>query len=453
MDVTTETVAPREVEFTIHPEAEQVADAMRRAARKLSQRVRISGFRPGKAPYALVERTVGKEVLTEEAAEILAPEIYKKVIEEGGYQPYDRPTLRVAEQEPLELKIRVPLEPAVTLGDYCAMRIEPEPPVEVAEEQVDKLLQELREQNGTWVPAERPAQLGDQVTVDIEGSAGGEPVFDETGTTIVLSEALAPKGFGEALVGMSSGEAHEFSLTYPEDHPQEGLAGKTVAFAVTMHEVKERKLPALDDDFARSMGDYESLDALRERLRDGLRAEMEADARDRLATHALDELVEQSTIEYPSLALEREIDHLVQRQESRLRQQGFTLDGFLRVTHKTLPQLREELRPQAEKNLRRSLVLGELGKAEKLEVSAEEVGAEVERVASAYGEQAGAVRAALTQAGPLSSLMGDVFSRKAIQRLVDIATGQVPCAAQAPAAEASPEAQPGAEPPAEPPAE
>lgn len=441
MDVTTETIAPREVEFTIHPDPEQVDDAMRKAARKVAQRVRIPGFRPGKAPYTLVERTVGKEVLTDEAAEILAPDLYRQAVEEAGYTPYDRPTLRVAQQEPLELKIRVPLEPMVDLGDYCAMRVEPEPPAEVTEEQVDKLMQELREQHGTWVPVERPAQMGDQVTLDIKGTAGDESIFDETGTTIVLNETLSPPGFAGAVVGMQPGETKQVELAYPQDHPQENLAGKNVAFALTLHEVKERKLPELDDEFAHSVGDYASLEDLRNRLRDGLKAETEAEARSRLAMRALDQLVGQSKIEYPNLALEREIDRLIQRQENRLRQQGFTLDNYLRLTHKSPSQLRDELRSEAEESLRRSLALGEVGKAEKVEVKPEELSDEVNRVASSYGEQANMVRQALMQPEALQGLLGDIFSRKSIERLVGIATGQVQCAAEAPTAEAGPAAE------------
>jgi trigger factor len=436
LDVTTETVAPREIEFTIHPEAAQVEDAMRKAARKAAQRVRIPGFRPGKAPYALIERTVGKELLTEEAAEILAPDLYKQVIEKGGYEPYDRPTLRIAQQEPLELKIRVPLEPTVELGDYYSLRIDPGPEPEVTDEEVDKLLQEIREQQSTWVPVERPAQMGDQVTLDIKGRSEEEDIFDEAGTTLVLSEQLAPPGFGEALVGMNRGETREFTLSYPEDHPSQGLAGKAVSFTITLHELKERKLPDLDDELARSVGDYASLEELKDRLRTGLKAEKDAEARDSLAVRTLDQLVEQSNIEFPGAAVEREIQRLTERLESRLRQQGFTLENYLRLTHKSPAQLHDELRPEAEEQLRRSLVLREVAKAEKIEVKPDELNAEIDRIASAYGEQAAQVRQALMQPEPVAGLMNDIYSRKALERLLDIVTGKAECAAQAAPAEA-----------------
>ncbi len=446
MEVTTETIAPREIEITIRPDAEQVEDAMRQAARKVAQQVRIPGFRPGKAPYALVERTVGKELLTDEAAEILAPDLYRQAIEQAGYQPYDRPTLRVTQQEPLELKIRVPLEPLVELGDYCSLRVEPEPPVVVSDEQVERLLQEIREEHGSWEPVDRPAQLGDQVTLDIKGTSGEEPIFDETGTTLTLEETLSPPGFAQAVAGMRPGETKQVDLTYPQDAANKDLAGKTVAFTLTLRELKERKLPDLNDEFARSVGDYASLEELKNRLREALKAEMESEANDRLATRALDQLVQQSKIEYPNLALEREIDRLIERQQSRLRQQGFSLETYLRVTHKSMAQLRDELRPQAEENLRRLLVLEQVSKAEKVTVEPEELGTEINRIASAYGESAPRMREALQGLAPSLEIMRDIMLRKAIERLVAIATGKAECAAPAAAEGAAPAPE---EPPAE----
>ncbi len=424
MDVTTEKVAPREVEFTIRPEAERVEDARRKAARKVSQRVRIAGFRPGKAPYGLVERTVGKEVLIEEAAEILAPDLYKQALEQGGYEPYARPTLKISQQEPLELKIRVPLEPAVQLADYCAIHVEPEPTPQVTGEQEAKLLNDLREQHGTWVPVERAAQIGDQTTIDIKGVADAETVVDQQGYEVTLAETLSPPGFAEALVGMQPGETHEFTLTYPQDYSQQQLAGKQVAFTATLRELKERHLPALDDEFARTVGDYASLEELKAKLRERLQAQLEADAREKLELRVLDQVVEQSTLEYPNLAVEQEVERLVRQRDSRLRQQGFTLEAFLRVTHKSMEQLRDELRPEAEEALRRMLVLREVARAEKIEVTREAVSAEVERMAATFGEQADAARQAFFREGALAAVATDLYVRQALERLVNVVTGK-----------------------------
>jgi trigger factor len=424
LDVTTEIIGPREVEFTIHPEAEQVEEARRKAARKAAQHVRIPGFRPGKAPYVLVERTVGREILTEEAAGILAPDLYKRVLEESGYEPFDSPAVRIAQQEPLELKIRVSLQPTVELPDYCAMTVEPEPEVEVTPEQEEKLLNDVREQHGTWVPMERPAAMGDQVTLDFMGVADGETLFDEQGTELTLAESLSPPGLAEEIFGMELGQTREFVLTYPENYAQERVAGKTVAVTATLRGVKERRLPELDDEFAQSLGEYAALDDLKARLREGLKAQLEAEARSRLATRVLDQVVAQATLEYPNLAVEQQIDRLIRQRESRLRQQGFTLETYLRVIHKSVEQLRDELRSEAEEALRRSLVLRKVGRAERIEVKQAEVMAEVNRVASAYGEQAAAVRQALMQEGTIDALVGDMYERQAMARLVDVVTGQ-----------------------------
>ena len=447
MDVTTETVAPREVEFTVRPEAEQVEDARREAARRVARRVKIPGFRPGKAPYALVERTVGRELLIEEAVEILVPDLYKQILEEGGYQPYDRPTLNILRQEPLELRIRVPLEPTVELADYCAIEVKPEPEVVVTPEQEERLLNELREQHGTWVPVERPAQMGDQVTLDIRGTSDGETVLDQEGTQLTLSETLSPPGFAQEVAGMLPGQTREFSLTYPEDYSQPELAGETVTFTTTLRELKERRLPELDDEFAQSVGDCATLEDLRAQLRGTLKAQMEAEVRDRLATRVLDRVVEQSRLEYPNVAVEREIDNLIRQREIRLRQQGFTIESYLRVVHKSMAQLRDELRPEAEEQLRRTLVLREVARAEKIEVRPEELSAEVDRVAQAYGEQAPAVRQVLMQQGTLGPIVGDLYARKALARLVDVVMGRAEGVCEAPEVPgggAPPEPLPGA---------
>jgi trigger factor len=354
-----------------------------------------------------VERTVGREALTKEAVDILAPDLYKQILEEGHYEPYDRPALNILRQEPLELRIRVPLEPTVELADYCSMQVAPEPEVVVTPEQEERLLQESREQQGTWVPVERPAQLGDQVTLDIRGASGEEVLFEEEGTQLVLSEALAPEGFAQEIVGMLPGQTREYTLTYSERYSEPQLAGRTVDFTTTLRELKERHLPELDDEFARSLGDYANLDDLKAKLRERLRGQLEAEARDRLATR-----------------VEREIDHLIQQREGRLRQQGFTMEGYLRVIHKSMPQLRDELRPEAEEQLRRTLVLREVARAEKIQVQPEELMAEVDRVAQVYGERSAEVRQALTQQGMLGPVAGDIYARKALTRLVDVVTGE-----------------------------
>mgnify|MGYP005840596107 CR=1 FL=1 len=424
MDVTIETVAPREVEFTVRPEPAQVDEARRQAARRFAARVRIPGFRPGKAPYALVERTVGRDTLTEEAAEILAPELYKRVLEEGGHQPYDRPTLRIVQREPLELKLRVALEPSVELGDYRQMRVEPEPPVQVTPEQEEQLLNELREQHGVWTPVERPAQLGDRAVLDIQGVALGRTVVDQTGSELNLTENLTPPGFAQAIVGMEPGQTREFSLRYPDDAPEE-MAGKVVSFTVTLRELKERRLPTLDDEFARSLGEAATLDELRANLRERLRARLEAEARERLGMRVLDELVARSRLDYPNLAVERQIDRTLEQRDRQLRRQGFTLESYLHATHKSLAQYRDELRSEAELTLQRSLVLRELARVEEIRVDSAEIKAQVDRVAEAYGDQADAVRRALVQEQALASVAAELYGQKALSRLIDLVTGKV----------------------------
>ncbi|MCL6431718.1 MAG: trigger factor [Anaerolineae bacterium] len=424
MEYTAETVAPREVEFTIHLGAEEVDEARRKAARAISQRVRIPGFRPGKAPYALVERTVGKEYLTEEAAEILAPDLFERVMQEGGYEAYDRPTLRVSQQEPFELKIRVPLRPTVELADYHAIHVEPEPEVQVTPEQVQKVLDSFREDHGTWVPVERPVQMGDQVIVDIKGTSDSETLFDEKEAEFELNEKLIPAGLAEGVTGMSVGETRQVAVTYPVDFAEERLAGKSVDVTVTLRGAKEQRLPELDDEFARTVGGFASIEELQSRIRQAIKMELQAEAEARVAQRVLEAVIEQSRLEYPNQAVEREIDYLIRQRERRLQRQGFTLEGYLSLAHKSLAQLRDELRPEAEERLRHELVLDEVARAEGIEVSPEEVHQAVGEIAASYGERADEMRRQLMREDVLGAIVADLRGRKALARLVEIVAGR-----------------------------
>jgi trigger factor len=194
---------------------------------------------------------------------------------------------------------------------------------------------------------------------------------------------------------------------------------------MTLRELKERRLPALDDEFAHSVGEYATLDELKARLREGLQAQAASEAEAKVAARVLDQVAKGSKIEYPNLAVEQEIDRMIRQRENRLRQQGFTLESFLRTAHKSIAQLRDEMRAEAEEGLRRSLVLTEVARAEKIEVTPEELASEVDRLAASFGEQAEAVRQAFTREGALAPVLSDLYTRKSLTRLVDVVTGKV----------------------------
>jgi len=425
LKINTEEIADREVVLTLEPEPERVEKVVQRVARKLSKRIKIPGFRPGKAPFQMVERTVGREYLLDEAASEMASDLYKEALDETGLKPYAPADLQVLSLDPMSLKVTVALTPEVDLGDYQAIRVEPEDEVVVTDEQVDEALQGVQERFSEWDPVERVVQMGDQVIMDITGNKDDEVVFDEENEELILSEDVSPPGLSEQLVGMALDETKEFSCTYPDDFPDEDLQSQEIAFKVTLRSVHEKQVPVLDDELAKSAGDYETLDDLKQALRDGIQRRLEEEARDRLAEEVVKALVEQATVTYPAAALKDEIDDMVASYKKRLESQGFTLDGYLNMTDQSPEELRGEFEPGAKERLVRTLVLAELANAEGIKVEGDDLEEEVDRIATAYGEKASVVKRALSQSDALSSIASDLYSKRAIDRLIAIATDQV----------------------------
>jgi trigger factor len=223
---------------------------------------------------------------------------------------------------------------------------------------------------------------------------------------------------------MEIGKTKEYSIAYPDDYRDEDLQGREVAFTVTLHAVRQKQIPPLDDELAKSAGDYETLSDLEAALRDRISDRLEKEARERLEESVISALLGHATVAYPALALQHEIDEMFSDFAGRIKRQGFTVEGYLNMTGGNEAQLREDLRPRAEKRLVRSLVLAEVIKEESIEVEAEEMEEEVERISSTYGEQADEVRSVLAQAGAQTSIASDILARRALDRLIAIATGR-----------------------------
>ena len=430
MKVTTETIATREVKLTIEPDPAAIQKAMLDAARQISRARPLAGFRPGRAPYAMIERLYGREVVLDQALSNIAQDLYREAIEEADIAPYEQGQLDIASQDPLTLTADVALAPVVTLGDYKALHIDPEPEISLTDAQIDEQLEQVRRRHAEAEPVERAAQLGDQVVADITGTSDGEEVVSEQGSTLELNEAMSPAGFGEALVGMTTGERREFSLTYPEDYGDDNLAGKNVEFEVTTTTIRELKLPEIDDDLAKMAGDYDTLDELRTALAEQLKQRLETEARERESNAAIDAIVEQSSVEYPAAALEREIQAAMDNRRSRLQQMGFEFDAYLRMVGKTEAEMREELEPEAEQGLVRQLVLSEFAGAEELTVQQQELTNELSRISNSlvatYGEQASELLQRMNNQNTVMSVYGDIMMRKAVGHLTYLLTGRLP---------------------------
>jgi len=367
---------PRQVSLAIEVEPERLDHAMDDAFRRLAGRVDVPGFRRGKAPRSMVERMIGRDRLVEEALDVLLPQVVSEAMEQEKVEPFTRPRVESIEFDPLRLKAVVGLAPRVELGDYKdQLRVENEEP-NVDDAQVDSVIQRLRESYAQWAPVDRAAQLGDRVGVDVRGDVEGQerPLVDSKEAEYVVDpEGAQPApGFAEQIVGMSPGEQKSFPLTLPEDARNTEVAGKSADFNVTLHWVKERELPELDDDFAQQVGEYTDVAGLRTAIETQLRQREEERVREQLEDAAMNKLVEISSIEYPPQLVDHQAEHLIETFTNSVERQGIQLQQYLRMLGKERETFEQELREQAETQVKRSLALDAFADAEEIQADQED---------------------------------------------------------------------------------
>ncbi len=444
MKVTTETIATREVELTIEPDAQAVQKAMRRAAQLISRFRPVPGYRPGKAPFSLVERIFGRDTILNEAIYQMGPDLYREAVKEAGIEPYEQGELDVESEDPLVLKANVSLVPVVNLGDYSTLHVDPEPDVSITEEQIDEQVEQTRKRFAEHDPVDRPVQPGDQIIATIEGAAGDDKVIDRKDATLIVEDNMQPPGFAEAVTGMSAGEAREFTLSYPEDYENDDLAGKDVQFTVSVTTVRDTTLPEVDDDLAKMAGDFDTLQELRDDLANRLKQRLEWELRERETVAVVEALVANSKVEYPAAALDHEVAHLIESQKQRVQQIGFTWERYLQLMGTSEAQVNENSRPEAEQRLVRRLVLTEFARAEEITVDNEELAAGMASLAATWGEQSEEAQAQLQDQRVLMSVYSDLMTRKAMNRLRAMLTGRqeesiLPAETEGVATESSPE--------------
>ncbi|MGI9147924.1 MAG: trigger factor [Chloroflexota bacterium] len=427
MKVSSAELPPRQLSLDIEVEQERLDRAIDEAYRRLAGRVDVPGFRRGKAPRSMVERMLGRDRIVQEALDQLVPVVVGEAIEQQKVEPFTRPRVESIEFDPLRLKAIVGLAPKVELGDYKTnLRVPPEPP-NVGEEQVDAVIQRLRESHAQWAPVERSVQAGDRVGLDLLATVEGlaKPVLDSKDAEYVVDAAGAEPapGFADQLVGAAAGEQRSFTLSLPDDYRDADVAGKSAEFAVAVHWVKERQLPALDADFVEQVGEYADLGALRSAIEIQLREREEVRVREQLEQAALNKLVEISTIEYPPQLLDHQAEHMLEAFTRSVEQQGLQMPQYLRLVGKEQGGFRQEIRGEAEMRLRRSLALDAFADAEKIGVEQEEVADEVHRAAAGSEESAAVEQLALANPKTLQQVQEVTRERKAITRLLTIAAG------------------------------
>ncbi len=386
-----ETVA-RQTTLQIEVEPERVDQHLQKAYQRLVQRTRVPGFRQGKAPRPILERYVGREHLLEEALESLVPEAVGEAVKAESLQPAATPRVSIVERQPVvKLEATIALEPAVVLGDYTSVRIVRDEEA-VKDEDVEKALERVRDANGTWTPVERVLRLGDLATVTATGQSDGKQVLNAQSTEFLAVEGSTypVKGFAEALAGMAPEESREFSLTFPADYSQKDLQGKGAQFKVTLHSLKEKVLPALDDELAKTVGEgLQTLAELRNRVRQNIEAQAVEDARRSVERQVLDALVAGATFELPPIVVEHEADHILYDQQQALARYKVPIEAYVRSVGKDAGQFVQEARTSAEDRLKRSLVIEKLAESEGITVSEEQVTSEVEALKASEPDRKG----------------------------------------------------------------
>ncbi|SHJ39546.1 trigger factor [Desulfofundulus thermosubterraneus] len=424
MKANAERIEKNTVLLEVEVDADQFSQAMDRAYRKLAKKVNVPGFRPGKAPRIILERHIGKQALLDEAVEMLIPEAYFKAVQDTGIEPVAQPQLelvQVEEGKPVVFKARVVVKPEVELGQYKALEVT-QPSTEVTPEDVQKELERLQNRHAKLVSLdEGTVQQGDLVTIDFEGRVDGEPFEGGQATdyTLEVGNAGLIPGFEDQLLGMAINETKEITVRFPEDYPKPELSGKEAVFTVTVKAIKRKELAPLDDEFAKDVSEFDTLEELRADLENKLKQAAEARAKAETRQAVLKKAVENAQVDIPEEMIQTRLKEMLQSLERRLMVQGLTLENYLKYSNSTVEEMEERLRPDARESLKTMLVLDAIAKAENITVTEEEIQAEIERMAKEMQQDPAVVRKVVEGQGQLEAVITGLVRDKVIQFLVD----------------------------------
>ncbi len=387
MKISQEEVVGLQTVLNIELEEDDLPPYLDRGYRRVVDRVSIPGFRKGKAPRTIVENFLGRESLIREALDFMVSDVTDKAISERNIETTEPADVELLGLDPVIFKATMALKPIVDIGDYRGIRV-PETPPEVTDEDVENQLEALRLESASWEPVDRAVALGDMITMDVTATVEDSEILNESDAVYVANAENEPPfpGLPQELEGAEVGVAREFDLESPSDYGSERIAGKTARFVVTVNDVKERKLPELDDEFAKGVGDdFDTLDALRESVRDQLQAAAEESAESLYEKAAVDELLANATVELAPLSVDREIDRAIGRRARLSEMLGIPAEDFLRQFGTTEEEVRQSTRETAVKDLTRSYALATLAEAEGLEVADDEVEEQVREMLAADG--------------------------------------------------------------------
>ncbi len=419
-----EKIENNKIKLEVEVAAPEVDTALAKAYRKVVKKVNLPGFRKGKVPRHVLESRFGPEVLHEEALEELVPPAYEHALQEANIDPINQPEfelVQVEEGKPLLFNAVVEVLPDVELGEYKGLEAEQEE-VEVDDLQVDHHIYMLREQNARLVPREdEPAREGDLVSIDFKGFIDGEPFEGGEAEDYSLelgSNSFIP-GFEEQLIGVKPEEEKEVKVTFPEDYRNEEHAGKEAVFQVKMKQIKEKQLPELNDDFVKEISEFETLEEMKADLKEKMFKNAEEQSKTKLEEYLIEKVTEASTVQLPEVLVERQIDRIIGDMENYLRQQGLGIDQFLELSGKSMEEMREQNREEAEKRTKANLVLDAIAKKEGITVEDSEVDDKITGIAESYSDQPDRIKSLLEKQGRLPVIREEMRIRKAVDLIVE----------------------------------
>ncbi|MCR5502405.1 MAG: trigger factor [Lachnospiraceae bacterium] len=405
--------------LTIEVDEATVEKALQTAYVKMRKDISVPGFRKGKVPRPMVEKLYGPGVFYQDAVNEMIPDAYDKAVEECGEDIVSRPEVDVVQIEkgkPFIFTATVALKPPVKLGKYKGVTIE-KVDAEVTDEDVDAAIEKERQNNARTIPVEdRPVEKDDVVKLDFEGFIDGEPFEGGKGEDYPLtigSGAFIP-GFEDQLIGVNIGEEKDVTVAFPEDYQAKNLAGKEAVFKCTVHEIKKKELPELDDEFASEVSEFETLAEYREDVKKNLSESKEKQAKDEKESRVIEAIVKDSDIEIPDAMLLTQQEQMVDEFAQRMYYQGMSMDQYYQFTGTSRERMLEQLKPQAEERIRARLVLEEIAKKEGFEVSKEDLDDELKQLAEAYQVDLEKIKADMPERS-LKDIKNDILVKKAAE--------------------------------------
>ncbi|AKG35906.1 trigger factor [Paenibacillus durus] len=408
----------------VEVDAERVAKALDKAFNNVVKKANVPGFRKGKVPRPIFESRFGVESLYQDAIDILLPEAYGEAVEQTDIFPVDRPEVDIEQfgkGQTFKFKATITVKPEVTLGEYKGIEV-PAQQAEVTDEELGAELKRLQERHAELVVVEdAPAASGDIAVIDFDGYVDGE-AFEggkaERHSLELGSNSFIP-GFEDQVIGMATGDFKDVEVTFPEEYQAEHLAGKPAVFKVKLHEIKRKQLPELDDEFAKDVSEFETLDEYKEDLKKQLESRKADELKGVKENAVVDKAAANAEVEIPQAMIDSEIQNMIRDFDMRLRQQGMNMDMFLSFSGQTQDDLREQMKNDAEQRVRNNLVLEVIAKQENITVSDEEFEEELSKMAETYRRSPEEIRGILAANGSLDSLKGEISLRKTIEFLVE----------------------------------